>query len=417
MANFSPTKFDFGSQIQRRREAETAKGQAEAQAFAESLKEGHDNTVARIGELREAAGEIVTRGGTDEQIETARNAIFALAKSFGDRLDQGSAFAAQIGRGSEVPLGAGEQFVDAQMQLFETSIEAAGLSTPSAEGAQNAESVLAEAKGIAEATGKSIESVLQGMDVLPANKTPVAAVGPGGETGFFREDAEGFEPIPGAQPIPSGLDVEITPEGGVRITTGTKSKLQKPTQARLEKSILDSQEGIARLQGIQVSFDPKFLTFGGKFENFKLSTLEKIDPESLSPDEAKFLTDYSTFTANAIDNINRYIKEITGAQMSEPEAVRIRKGVPDPESDGPTVFKAKMEANIRQLFLARARAIHVRNQGLDKEPWDAFSLSQMEGVIEQRVDQLTSHFASQGGDGKEAKRAAVEQAAKEFGFL
>ena len=408
--------FDFAAVQTQRQALKQQKEQASTKAFMESLESDHENTKKSVAEIREATAELAKRGGTDEQIDKGRDASFALLKSFADRLDQMSAFADQAGQGSEFPIGSGDEFIDSQMQLFESTIESAKLSTPSATGAQDAESKLAEAQRLAEALDVPVERVAKAMNILPADKTPVAGVGPSGETGFFREGPEGFEQIPGAAPIPSGMEIDIAADGAIRVTTGTKTNLQRPTLARLEKSILDSQEGMARLIQIRDSFDPKFLTFGGKFENFKLATLDKIDPDSLSNEDKQFLTGYSTFTQSAINNLNLHIKELTGAQMSEFEADRLRKGIPDPENDGPTVFKAKMDANTRQLALVRARAMHVKNQGFDKDPWEVFDLNQIEDIIASRADQLTVHFTRQGIDGDEARQAALDQIAQEFGL-
>ena len=423
MANFAPPAFGRAFTAASAAKTDKAalaenKRQAIVEAFAESLKEGRENTSARIAELRAAAVELKKKGGTDDQIETVRNSIFALAKTFGDRLDQGSAFAAQAGQSSEVPVGAGDEFVESELQLFNSEIYAAKLATPAATGAQSAEGKFAEAQRLAEALGVPVDRVAQAMGILPAAKTPVAGIGPGGLPGFFREGPAGFERVPGAAPIPSGLDFdfELTPEGGLRVTTGTKPKLQKPTLARLEKSILDSQEGLARLFQIRESFDPKFLTFGGKFENFKLMALDKVNPDSLSNEEKQFLIEYSSFTASAIENVNLHIQQLTGAQMSAEEADRLRKSMPDPERDGPTVFFAKMNTNIRQLALVRARAIHVRNQGFDKDPWAVFDLNQIDDIIEARIDHLTVEFTRQRLPGDEARRAALQQVAKEFGI-
>ncbi len=124
--------FNFAEVQTQRKALKQQNEQAAAEAFAKQLDGDHTKTVERIAEIREAAIELRKRGGTDKQLQKPRDLIFALATTFGARLDQVSAFASQAGRGSEIPLGAGDQFIDSELQLFETSIEAAGLASPSA---------------------------------------------------------------------------------------------------------------------------------------------------------------------------------------------------------------------------------------------------------------------------------------------
>ena len=91
----------------------------------------------------------------------------------------------------------------------------------------------------------------------------------------------------------------------------------------------------------------------------------------------------------------------------------MRKGAPDPERDGPSVFQAKMDTVMRQLALARARANHALKRGL--EPTE-IEFSQMEAIIDKRADELTSRFAQQGLSGQEARQKALLQVAQEFGI-
>jgi hypothetical protein len=86
-----------------------------------------------------------------------------------------------------------------------------------------------------------------------------------------------------------------------------------------------------------------------------LSALDKAGIP-LSKDNRDKLEAYSTFQNDAFDNMNRYIKEITGAQMSESEADRLRKAMPDPQRDSPVEFKAKLDRSM--VILQRAGNIY-----------------------------------------------------------
>ena len=126
--------------------------------------------------------------------------------------------------------------------------------------------------------------------------------------------------------------------------------------------------------------------------------IQKIETEFKTTYQ-QFLDDYTTFTQDSIANINRYIKEITGAQMSEAEAKRLRKAVADAgdgilTGDSPRTFLAKAKNAIRKARLAKHRALMLRDKGLN---WDDMSekdkhraelLFDDDTVLDSRGDQL-----------------------------
>ncbi len=84
----------------------------------------------------------------------------------------------------------------------------------------------------------------------------------------------------------------------------------------------------------------------------------------VSDEQKARLTEFSRFRQDAYDNMNRYIKEITGAAMSETEANRLRKAMPDPENDSPAAFKAKIDHSMEILQAAGERYQKLRTEGL-----------------------------------------------------
>ena len=72
----------------------------------------------------------------------------------------------------------------------------------------------------------------------------------------------------------------------------------------------------------------------------------------------------SEFNAATFAFKNQIIKEITGAQMSEPEAKRIMKQVPD-VNDPPSVWKAKWKQSKRNVAVLRKKRLEVmRKSGI-----------------------------------------------------
>lgn len=135
---------------------------------------------------------------------------------------------------------------------------------------------------------------------------------------------------------------------GTTVNVDGNMGLTKAEQNRVQEMVVDTDKGIARLRNVRESFDPSFLELPTQAWMSFLRFGNKMGiPLSATQKEA--LENYSTFRYDAFDNMNRYIKEITGAAMGEVEAGRLRKAIPDPENDAPVEFKAKMDRSMTVL--------------------------------------------------------------------
>lgn len=170
---------------------------------------------------------------------------------------------------------------------------------------------------------------------------------------------------PGKQPQRT-MRVRTNPDGSVEIVEGAEgAELSKPTRGLVEKDMKSVQDGLDRLQSVAQQFDANFMTYGGKVEAWWLGIKDKAGGKlgRLSPEEQDFLGRYSSFTADAIEQLNGYIKDVTGAAMSEREADRIRRAIPDPQRDGPQQFAAKWGAVTRRLARAEERYRKLLQEG------------------------------------------------------
>ena len=172
-------------------------------------------------------------------------------------------------------------------------------------------------------------------------------------------------------------------KGGVPFKSsveGSQSEVFDPTKKttdELQKGLLSSNENLARLEQAADMFDPDYLTYQTGIEQAALKVAEKAGVDIGESGREK-ITKVSKFKRNAIENLNLYIKEITGAQMSEAEADRLRKAVPDAENDSPTEFKAKMDDAIEQLRKKQTRYAYALENGIEPEslygqetgPWE-----------------------------------------------
>jgi len=131
--------------------------------------------------------------------------------------------------------------------------------------------------------------------------------------------------------------------------------LTKPTVNLLQKSLLDAGNQMDLLTGIGLRFDPFFLTIPSNVAVKGLSFFERMNIP-IGEDASDFLVRHGQFKASALDGLNRYIKLITGAQMSEAEANRLRKAFPDAELDSGSQFVGKYVAVVQLLMGVQARA-------------------------------------------------------------
>ena len=198
-------------------------------------------------------------------------------------------------------------------------------------------------------------------------------------------------------PPPSGMKFESDGKGGFTLSMGgatATGDLTKPMQSKLQGKAFDAQEGLSRLAAIQASYRPKFQQLATRFAVLKNSVKEFVGFK-LDPAEKKLVVEFSAYKRDAIGNINRYIKEITGAQMSEAEAKRLRQGIPDPgdglwDGDSPSVFEGKMKSIVSALRRANVRATRALKDGVDWRKTDINDIP----TIQQRGEQLGAGGAS-----------------------
>ena len=225
----------------------------------------------------------------------------------------------------------------------------------------------------------------------------------------------------------TGVKIESDGKGGFTVLTNADqtSGMATSTTNTVQGKALNTSEGLRRMRGIIDSFEPDFLkkpyrakqAWNNMAEGWGLKTLD--DSEELSLDE------YTSFGRKTTENINLYIKEITGAQMSEKEADRLRLVMPDFgdgwwKGDGPTKFKSKMMDTYKQLLYANARYNYVMKNGFtvgknaDGEAvafldgnGDKLTLEGMKKIIDDRGDALLANGNSE--------QDVVKMLSEEFG--
>lgn len=181
-------------------------------------------------------------------------------------------------------------------------------------------------------------------------------------------------------------------------------KLPKTVVDDVAKEEIKNTDLMGRLAQIQRSFKPDFLSYENQAKQYGISWLDKFDAtrSKLPPQELQTHAEYAAFRRDVTDNLNRYIKEITGAAMGVEEAKRIVSSMPN-MNDGPTEFKAKLDSTVRSAQLALARQRYLRKEGLNGQPWQGtpedaareMPLEKMQGNIRRDTMNLLQQLKSQ----------------------
>jgi len=158
----------------------------------------------------------------------------------------------------------------------------------------------------------------------------------------------------------SGMKITMGPNGQLEVQTGLGPGLGTKVKGEIESKAFNLIEQQARIGGLLEGFKPEFLEIPTRAKASWSELKEKLAVGQLSEIDRQSLSELRDWQSGALRNINLYIKEITGAQMSEKEADRLRQGMPDPGEgifggDSPTVFVSKMKGMVKELERAAIR--------------------------------------------------------------
>ena len=197
------------------------------------------------------------------------------------------------------------------------------------------------------------------------------------------------------------------------------TKLPKEALNEIGKDEVKLTESLGRMREIARQFRPEFLTFEEQAKQYGVSWLDKFDAtrSKLTPEQIQQHAQYTAFRRDTVDNLNRYIKEITGAAMGVEEAKRIISAQPNMD-DGPTAFMAKIKATQRAAELAVARARLLRRDGYNGRPWDGnpetaaqvLPLERMKGIILEDSKRTYQQIRQQFPDGDEGQISGAVRA-------
>lgn len=249
-----------------------------------------------------------------------------------------------------------------------------------------------------------------------------------GRPSQWEQPQEQFDPnlMEGIGVDPRGMfgqeDARFDDANAYQVADAGNAIIPRPaTQNSLESAALGSRRGIARLTQVDAMLreNPNLLSdsqsFGGDAKRTRLEWQDYLAPGTMSEENKEYLANVSKFRMNVVNHVNLGIKEMTGAQMSNEEAKRLMKGMPNLE-DSPTVFKAKLDEATYQMRLANARETYWSQKGLPGSAWEQMPLTDVEGILKQRGAEIYTGLIESGADADQARQEAAKMLAQEFGL-
>jgi len=138
------------------------------------------------------------------------------------------------------------------------------------------------------------------------------------------------------------------------MTTRTAGAAQKEQMKRVGT--------MADLEEMRSQYDKEFLTYGGQVKAFWNRVKDKATGD-LSPEDKEYQQRYTGFRTQTMGALNSYIQSITGAAMSDGEAVRIKAAFPNMDM-GPTEFESAISEIYKDIGRAMLRQELMGEEGL-----------------------------------------------------
>jgi hypothetical protein len=194
--------------------------------------------------------------------------------------------------------------------------------------------------------------------------------------------------------------------------------LSKTTAGEVEKGVLSDADAISRLNNITASYKPEYQKI--PYRGAQAWSAAKDRVLKLPEPEKRQLTDYSKYRQNSLQNLNKTIKDLTGAAMGVQEADRIMASLPNAgtgifDGDSPTEFEAKLDNAVQQTKYALARKNYALKQVIKEKAWEKIDLSDMPSIVNKRADEIATAYKLD--PTKQTDKATIKrQLAAEFGI-
>lgn len=213
---------------------------------------------------------------------------------------------------------------------------------------------------------------------------------------------------------------------GTEVTVNTGNmEPGKSAATKVDEAILDTGNRLMRLNQIEVLYKPEFQELGTKISN-KYTSLKAMAGVKITNKERKDLEQFSAYRRNALENLNEYIRSVTGAVVNANEVPRLMGAMPNPgqglfDGDDPVTFEAKKNDIIRMLRMGEARLAYIKRNGMSLEDGQGnpvVPLDKMPEIINQRGQAIEAELKAKqpNADSKVIQKAVRRQLGAEFGL-
>ena len=181
----------------------------------------------------------------------------------------------------------------------------------------------------------------------------------------------------GGTKAPSGMKFTVGQDGTVTFQSGggVGGETTASTRAKIEKALVANKAGIARYRTIRENYDSRLQEIPTRITAKWAEWKDKAGGllGTLNPEEKNLVKVMARHRQGTAANLNKYIKDTTGAQMSEKEVKRLQQEVPVAgtgiiDGDSPIVYLEKLNAADLKIRKAAARHRYYLEKGIfDKE--------------------------------------------------
>lgn len=255
---------------------------------------------------------------------------------------------------------------------------------------------------------------------IPKGSAHKEVIGPDGKPTFATD--EQIANNPGMfTPITSGMTIVSDGQGGFTFAQGAgvggMPEMTGSTQTSLDEAYRQGIGMLSSLNAIESNYRPEFSQFGAVAQAWGSGVIEKLGG-TLPPEQQQFLSDYTTWRRNTLENVSTVLNQLSGAAVSPAEFERIAGTQPN-EDDSPTQFRSKLDDLKEQTILATARAYYFRKQGYNKpeEIWKMRSLDGMKQLMNEVGDKAAKAYRQKypNATDDQVKAAALAAITQEFG--
>lgn len=225
-------------------------------------------------------------------------------------------------------------------------------------------------------------------------------------------------------PGPYGTQMTVGPDNSVTFASGPgvggassadATVATKQTINKLQDKQINLNEQMARFEQIESVMTPEALTLWGQLSNWKSQGKDWLGI-GLSPEETEKFTNATLMKQSVVNNIARYILEMSGKAATDAERAFLASVQPSMD-DTPLQFQAKLKQARRYTEAMAERNMYYLKQGriAEFESGDVMDPNRFRQLKQKRVDALQVQIQRENPDmpagevGKQAKRIANQE--------